>query len=460
VEIVYALAYLVAVVLFIIGLMRMSSPRTARMGNLLSAVGMLIAIVVTVLQQEVLNYVMVLVGLAIGALIGGITARSIKMIQMPQWVGMYNGLGGLASLLIAVSDFFRLDNISAFTTVDSVTIVITILIGAITLSGSLIAYAKLEGLLSAKPITYKFQNWWNLIIFVIIIALMVYLILVPNVPMMIVLTVLTLIIGVLLVIPIGGADMPVVISLLNSYSGMAGCAAGFVLGDSFLIISGALVGAAGLILTQVMCKAMNRSLTNVMFGAFGATVQKAGAGAGGTEKVAREATVEDVGTILGYAKSVIFVPGYGLATAQAQHLVKELANLLEAKGADVKYAIHPVAGRMPGHMNVLLAEADVPYDKLYDLDSINNEFERADAAVVVGANDVLNPVARDVKDSPLYGMPILNVDKAKSVIIIKRSLAPGFAGIDNPIFYMDKTMMYFRDAKKGLAEIIEEVKTL
>jgi H+-translocating NAD(P) transhydrogenase subunit beta len=460
VENLYALAYLVAVILFIIGLMRMSSPKTARLGNLLSAVGMLIAIVATVLQQQVMNYTMVLVGLAIGAIVGGVTARMIKMIQMPQWVGMYNGLGGLASLLIAIAEFFRLSNIDAFTTIDSVTIVITILIGSITLAGSLIAYAKLEGLLPAKPITYKMQNLWNLIIFVVILALMIYLIFVPNVIMMIVLVLVTLIIGVLLVIPIGGADMPVVISLLNSYSGMAGCAAGFVLGDMFLIISGALVGAAGLILTQVMCKAMNRSLTNVMFGAFGAVVHAPGAGGAGAEKVAREATVEDIGTILGYAKSVIFVPGYGLATAQAQHLVKELANMLEAKGVDVKYAIHPVAGRMPGHMNVLLAEADVPYDKLYDLDSINNEFERADAAVVIGANDVLNPVARDVKDSPLYGMPILNVDKAKSVIIIKRSLAPGFAGIDNPIFYMDKTMMFFRDAKKGLAEIVEEVKSL
>ena len=311
----YALAYLVAVILFIIGLMRMSSPKTARVGNLLSAVGMLIAIVATVLQQEVLNYTMVLVGLAIGAIVGGVTARMIKMIQMPQWVGMYNGLGGLASLLIGIAEFFRLSNIDAFTTIDSVTIVITILIGSITLAGSLIAYAKLEGLLPAKPITYKMQNLWNLIIFVIILALMIYLIFVPNTLMMIILTLLTLVIGVLLVIPIGGADMPVVISLLNSYSGMAGCAAGFVLGDMFLIIAGALVGAAGLILTQVMCKAMNRSLTNVMFGAFGSVVHAPGAGGAGAEKVAREATVEDIGTILGYAKSVIFVPGYGLATA-------------------------------------------------------------------------------------------------------------------------------------------------
>ena len=277
---------------------------------------------------------------------------------------------------------------------------------------------------------------------------------------MIILVAVTLVLGVLLVIPIGGADMPVVISLLNSYSGLAGCAAGFVLGNMFLIISGALVGAAGFILTRIMCKAMNRSLGNVMFGAFGAVVQSVGGEGDDADKVVREATQEDVGMLLGYAKSVIFVPGYGLATSQAQHHVAELANILEGKGISVKYAIHPVAGRMPGHMNVLLAEANVPYDKLYDLDDINNEFERTDVAVVVGANDVTNPAARNVADSPLYGMPILNVDKAKSIVVIKRSLSPGFAGIDNPLFYMENTMMFFRDGKQAFIEILEEIKNM
>jgi len=455
------IAYLIAAILFIIGLMRMGTPKTARVGNILAAIGMLIAIVITLLLREVLNYTMILIGIAVGGIIGGVAARTVKMTQMPQMVGIYNGFGGGGSLLIAVAEFLRISSIQAFTAVDSVTIVITILIGSITFSGSMIAFGKLQGLVSTRPITYPLQNIWNAIIFLVVLAGMIYLIVVPgSVPIMIALVVVTLILGVLLVIPIGGADMPVVISLLNSYSGLAGCAAGFVLGNMFLIISGALVGAAGFILTRIMCKAMNRSLSNVMFGAFGAVVQTTGAAGEEGDKVVREATPEDVSMLLGYAKSVIFVPGYGLATSQAQHHVAELANLLEEKGIDVKYAIHPVAGRMPGHMNVLLAEANVPYDKLHDLDDINNEFERTDVAVVVGANDVTNPAARNVADSPLYGMPILNVDKAKSVVIIKRSLSPGFAGIDNPLFYMEKTMMFFRDGKQAFVEILEEIKNM
>jgi len=458
---VYSLvAYLVAAVLFIIGLMRMSTPRTARMGNTLAAIGMLIAIVITLLLKEVLNYTMILIGIAIGGIIGGFAARKVKMTAMPQMVGIYNGFGGGGSLLIAAAEFFRYTDVG-FTTQNSVTIVITILIGAVTFSGSMIAFGKLQGLVKARPITYPMQNIWNLVIFVAILAMIIYLIVSPgNIPIFIVLVVVSLALGVLLVIPIGGADMPVVISLLNSYSGLAGCAAGFVLGNMFLIISGALVGAAGFILTRIMCKAMNRSLGNVIFGAFGAVVQTVGAAGEEGEKVVREATPEDVTTLIGYAKSVIFVPGYGLATSQAQHHVAELANVLEKRGTDVKYAIHPVAGRMPGHMNVLLAEANVPYDKLYALDDINNDFERTDVAVVIGANDVTNPAARNIADSPLYGMPILNVDKAKSVIIIKRSLSPGFAGVDNPLFYMEKTMMFFRDGKQAIIEILDEIKNL
>lgn len=453
-------AYLLAAVLFIVGLMRMGAPKTARGGNVLAALGMLIAVIVTLLLKEVLNYTLILVGIAIGGIIGGVVARTVKMTAMPQMVGIYNGFGGGASLLIAGAEFFRIADLGqGFIVETSVTIVITVLIGAVTLSGSMVAFGKLQGLISTRPITYPLQNIWNLLIFLAVVAGMVFLVASPgNVTVFMVLVVVCLLLGVLLVIPIGGADMPVVISLLNSYSGVAGAAAGFVLGNMFLIISGALVGAAGFILTRIMCKAMNRSLSNVMFGAFGAAPK--GGTVAGTEgdKTVREATPEDVGTLIGYAQSVIIVPGYGLATSQAQHQVAELADMLEKRGTSVKYAIHPVAGRMPGHMNVLLAEADVPYDKLYDLDDINSEFERTDVAIVIGANDVTNPVARDEPDSPLYGMPILNVDKAKSIVVIKRSMSPGFAGIDNPLFYGEKTMMFFRDGKQAFIELIDELK--
>jgi len=454
--------YLVAAILFIIGLMRLSSPATARTGNILAATGMLIAIVITLLLRGVLNYTMILVGIAIGGVIGGVAARTVKMTAMPQMVGIYNGLGGGASLLIAVAEFFRYYKLDGgFDVQNTATIMVTVLIGAVTLSGSMIAFGKLQGFIRSKPITYPFQNIFNLAIFLIILGSIIYLIIAPeSIPLFLGLILVALVLGVLLVIPIGAADMPVVISLLNSYSGLAAAAAGFVLGNMFLIISGALVGASGFILTRIMCRAMNRSLTNVIFGAFGAVTASSAVTGSEEERVVRETSGEEVATLLGYSKRVIIVPGYGLAVAQAQHQVAELANMLEARGVDVKYAIHPVAGRMPGHMNVLLAEANIPYDKLCDLDSINNEFERADVAMIVGANDVVNPTARNVQDSPIYGMPILNADKAQSVIVIKRSLSPGFAGIDNPLFYMDRTMMFFRDAKQAFLEIIDEVKHL
>ncbi len=453
--------YLVAAVLFIIGLMRLSSPATARTGNIMAAIGMFIAVVITLLLQDILNYTMILVGIAIGGVIGGVAARAVKMTAMPQMVGIYNGLGGGASLLIAAAEFFRYYKIdSGFDVQNAATIMITVLIGAVTFSGSIIAFGKLQGFVQSRPITYPFQNIFNLVIFLAILGAIIYLIIAPeSIPLFLGLIVVALILGVLLVIPIGAADMPVVISLLNSYSGLAAAAAGFVLGNMFLIISGALVGASGFILTRIMCRAMNRSLTNVIFGAFGAVASSATDSAVG-ERVVRETSGEEVATLLGYSKRAIIVPGYGLAVAQAQHQVAELADMLEARGVDVKYAIHPVAGRMPGHMNVLLAEANIPYDKLFDLDQINSEFERADVAVVVGANDVVNPVARNVEGSPIYGMPILNADRAQSVVVIKRSLSPGFAGIDNPLFYMDKTMMFFHDAKQAFLEIIDEVKHL
>jgi NAD(P) transhydrogenase subunit beta len=453
--------YLVAAVLFIIGLMRLSSPATARTGNIMAAIGMLIAVVITLLLNEVLNYTMILVGIAIGGVIGGVAARAVRMTAMPQMVGVYNGLGGGASLLIAAAEFFRYYKLDGgFDVQSAATIMVTVLIGAVTFSGSMIAFGKLQGLVQSRPITYPFQNIFNLVIFLSILGAIIYLIIAPeSIPLFLGLIVVALVLGVLLVIPIGAADMPVVISLLNSYSGLAAAAAGFVLGNMFLIISGALVGASGFILTRIMCRAMNRSLTNVIFGAFGAVASSATDSAAG-ERVVRETSGEEVATLLGYSKRAIIVPGYGLAVAQAQHQVAELADMLEARGVDVKYAIHPVAGRMPGHMNVLLAEANIPYDKLFDLDHINNEFERADVVVVVGANDVVNPVARNVEGSPIYGMPILNADKAQSVVVIKRSLSPGFAGIDNPLFYMEKTMMFFRDAKQAFLEIIDEVKHL
>jgi len=452
--------YLVAAVLFIVGLMRLSSPATARTGNMLAATGMLIAVVVTLLLRGVLNYTMILAGIAVGGVIGGVAARAVKMTAMPQMVGIYNGLGGGASLLIAAAEFFRYYRLDGgFDVQNTVTIMVTVLIGAVTLSGSMVAFGKLQGLVRSRPITYPFQNIFNLVIFLVILGSMVYLTIAPeSIPLFLGLIAVALVLGILLVIPIGAADMPVVISLLNSYSGLAAAAAGFVLGNMFLIISGTLVGASGFILTRIMCRAMNRSLTNVVFGAFGATAASTATAGGEGERVVRETSGEEVATLLGYSRRVIVVPGYGLAVAQAQHQVAELANMLEEKGVDVRYAIHPVAGRMPGHMNVLLAEANIPYDKLFDLDEINNDFERADVAVVVGANDVVNPVARNVQDSPIYGMPVLSADKAQSVVVIKRSLSPGFAGIDNPLFYMDRTMMFFRDAKQAFLEIIDEVK--
>ena len=458
----YLAAYLLAAILFIIGLKRMSTPMTARWGNALAATGMLVAVIVTLLLKEVLNYTMILIGIAVGGIIGGVAARTVKMTAMPQMVAIYNGFGGGASLLIAAAEFSRYISIGGGIPVESsITIVLTVLIGAVTLSGSLIAFAKLQGLVAAKPITYSLQNILNLIIFMVILGIMVYLVLVPvNVPMFILLVVIALVLGILLVIPIGGADMPVVISLLNCYSGLAACAAGFVLNNMFLVISGALVGAAGFILTRLMCQAMNRSLRNVMFGAFGAIVESETATKLDSKAEVHEVTPSQVASLISQAKSVIFVPGYGLATSQAQHEVSELANLLELRGTNVKYAIHPVAGRMPGHMYVLLAEANISYDKLFGLDDINDDFEKTDIAVVIGANDVTNPAARDVSDSPLFGMPILNVDHAKRVIVIKRSLAPGFAGIDNPLFYLDKTLMFFRDGKQGLLQIIDEIKNL
>ena len=454
------LSYLLSSVLFVVGLKRMQSPATARQGNGLAALAMLIAILGTLVENEVLTWGAILAGTAVGSLVGAVGARAVKMTAMPEMVGLFNGLGGAASALVAAAEMLRLSTAGGVSVTEGATIALTMLIGAVTFSGSMIAFAKLGGWMTGNPITFPLQKTVNAALFGVIVVLGVAIALnrplggVDTLTLFWILSALSALLGVLLVIPIGGADMPVVISLLNSYSGMAGSAAGFVIGNMVLIISGALVGSAGLILTKIMCKAMNRSLANVAFGAFGGTATQ-GKIAG--KQNAKSVDAEQAAMLLAYAGSVVVVPGYGLAVSQAQHELRKVMDMLEERGVDVKYAIHPVAGRMPGHMNVLLAEADVPYDKLYDLDQINDDFGRTDVVVVVGANDVVNPEARNPQ-SVIAGMPILDVDKARNVIVVKRSLSPGFAGIDNPLFYLDNTRMYFADAKQALADIAKEVK--
>ncbi len=457
IALVIALTYLVAAVLFIVGLKLLSSPRTARRGNAIGALGMLLAIAATLLDQQIIGFRWILLGFAIGTAAGAWLALAVKMTAMPQMVALLNGFGGAASAIVAIAEYhlLLLDPAQRATDV-VVSIMATTLIGALTFTGSMVAFAKLQELMPGKAITFPLQKALNFALLAAAVGVSAWLVVDFDMPTVFTaLIVISLVVGVLLVIPIGGADMPVVISLLNSYSGMAGAAAGFVLHNNVLIISGALVGASGIILTQIMCRAMNRSLTNVLFGAFGATTTAAAGD--GADRPGRTVRPEDAAVMLGYARSVVFVPGYGLAVAQAQHSVKELATLLEKRGVDVKYAIHPVAGRMPGHMNVLLAEADVPYDKLYEMDDINREFDRTDVALVIGANDVTNPAARTDPTSPLYGMPILDVDHAKSVIVIKRSMNPGFAGIENELYYNEKTAMLFGDAKKMLVAVAGEI---
>jgi NAD(P) transhydrogenase subunit beta len=453
--------YLVAAVLFIIGLKRLSSPVTARHGNALSGVGMLIAIAVTLFDRGILSFQAILVGLAVGSVLGLWMARAVKMTSMPQMVALLNGFGGGSSLLVGGAEFLKAELAGTTPPLDvGVTTQLSLLVGAVTLSGSLIAWAKLQEVMTGKPITFPMQKTVNAMTFVVIAALATYQIATPQQviwPFYAVIA-LSLVLGVLLVIPIGGADMPVVISLLNSYSGIAAAMTGFVIHNNLLIIAGALVGSSGIILSQIMCKAMNRSLTNVLFGAFGGG---SGVGAKSAEGLTvRQVSVEDAAIQLAYAQFVIVVPGYGLAVAQAQHAVRELADLIERRGGEVKYAIHPVAGRMPGHMNVLLAEANVPYDKLCEMDQINDDFQRADVALVIGANDVVNPAARTDPGSPIYGMPILNADQAKSVIVMKRGMSAGFAGIENELFYNPKTAMLFGDAKQSLTRLLTEIKAL
>jgi len=454
------LLYLLSAALFIFGLKRLSSPATAVSGNRLASVGMLIAIVATLVFGEILSFEWIIGGIIVGSLIGAVFARRVQMTGMPQMVAMLNGFGGGASALVASAEYLRFVNAGTLIPVSTgVSIQLSVLIGAVTFSGSLIAFGKLQEWVSGRAVTYPLQKTLNALLFLTTIALVVGLIMQPdNTTWFLILVGVALVLGVLSVISIGGADMPVVISLLNSYSGLAAAMTGFVINNYGLIISGALVGASGLILTNIMCKAMNRSLGNVLFGAFGASPQAVAAvGAGEQDQTVRQVSAEDAATMLAYARLVVVVPGYGLAVAQAQHDIREMADLIEKRGGTVKYGIHPVAGRMPGHMNVLLAEANVPYDQLKDMDEINPEFERCDVALVVGANDVVNPDARSKTDSPLYGMPILDVDKAKHVIVLKRSMNPGFAGVQNPLFFNENTSMLFGSAKDTVVRLVKEI---
>ena len=453
------LAYMVAAAFFIIGLQWLSSPKRARQGNVLSAVGMLIAVIATVLLEEIVDYTMIGVGLAIGALAGIVVARKVKMTAMPQMVGILNGFGGAASALVAIAEYFRYSS-AAMPSIDtSITIMLTTIIGAVTFSGSVVAAGKLQEVISGRPILFPLQQLVNLLFFLASVGIGAYLVISFGDPwLFLIMTTVALVLGVLFAIPVGGADMPVVICLLNSLSGIAGALAGFVVSNNALIISGALVGASGLILTQIMCVAMNRSIANVLFSGFGAHVQSSGAAVAG--KAVKPIQAEEAAISLAYARLVIIVPGYGMAVAQAQHAVRQLADELDKRGVDVRFAVHPVAGRMPGHMNVLLAEANVPYEKLYEMEQINDEFSRADVALIIGANDVVNPAARHDVGSPIYGMPILNADHAKQVIVNKRSMNPGFAGIENELFYNDNTSMLFGSAQDAIAKVTKAIKEL
>ena len=456
------MAYLAATGLFILGLRKLRSPVSAIGGNRLAAVGMLIAILATVLDRAVLHLELILLGLMVGTLIGAFVARRVQMTAMPQLVGLFNGFGGGASALVAMGEYGRLSGTESVPDVSTMlTILLSLFIGAATLTGSLVAFGKLQGLLSGAPIRFPFQQGVNGVSSLVLLASAIVLLQAPDaVGVFLALVGLALLLGCLFVLPIGSADMPVVISLLNACSGLAASAAGFVVQNPLLIIAGALVGASGLILTQMMCTSMNRSLALVLFGAFGATHRTTGTDISSGEKVVRRVDVEEAAMMLAYARTVIIVPGYGMAVAQAQHAVYELATQLKRHGVEITYAIHPVAGRMPGHMNVLLAEANVAYTELADMDIVNPVFEHTDVALVIGANDIVNPAARSDVQSPIYGMPILDVDKAHHTIVIKRSLSPGFAGIDNALFYEKNTMMLFGDARTVATSLINEVKTL
>lgn len=459
------LFYVVASILFIFGLKMLSKSETARKGNFISAVGMFIAVVAALLSNKIIHWQWIVTGIIAGSLVGAVVARKVAMTSMPEMVALFNGFGGLASLLVGWAEYQKQINTGEIVNESSgslLIIILAILIGGVTFTGSIIAWGKLSGKVPTRPIQYKGQQVVNSLVLLLLLTGSILfgplrgLELLNTYHILIGIIVISSLLGVLFVIPIGGGDMPVVISLLNSYSGMAACAAGFVISNNVLIVAGALVGSSGIILTNIMCKAMNRSLSNVLFSGFGSVTAKSGGSE--TRGEAKPLSVEDAYLILEAATNVLIVPGYGMAVAQAQHAVQELAELLEENGAEVNFGIHPVAGRMPGHMNVLLAEASVPYEQLKEMDSVNPTIENVDVAIVIGANDVVNPDARDNQSSPLYGMPIINVDKARTVMVLKRSMNPGFAGVENPLFFNDNTRMIFGDAKQSIQGLVAEFK--
>ena len=447
-ELMTQLGYVFAAGLFIFGLKMLGSPATARRGNMISAIGMLVAIVSALLDQGIVDFTYIAAGMVVGGLIGAIAARAVAMTAMPEMVALFNGFGGAASLLVGWAALSP--DSGTFTLV---TIVLSILIGGVTLTGSLIAYGKLSETIGSGAITFSGQQIVNSLVVLGILGGAVMFCMNPADPTWLYIVIgLALVFGIMAVIPIGGADMPVVISLLNSYSGLAACAAGFAINNNVLIVAGSLVGASGIILTQIMCKAMNRSLSNVLFSGFASVSSEETVIEGEIKPI----SVDDAYYVLEAAANVAIIPGYGMAVAQAQHVVKELTELLENNGCEVNFGIHPVAGRMPGHMNVLLAEADVPYDQLLEMDEINPRMETVDVAIVIGANDVVNPAAREVESSPIYGMPVINVADARTVFVLKRSMASGFAGIENPLFYKENTRMLFGDAKESIGGLIRE----
>jgi len=453
----FDLAYLACAALFIFGLMRLASPRTAVRGNQLAAAAMGVIIAVTLWDSGAHNLAWIIAGAVVGGAIGAYSARAVKMTAMPQMVALFNGVGGGAAALIAFSEFHGVGNLP---TNDVVSTLFSAIVGSVSFAGSMVAFGKLQELITGSPVTMPGQKLVNAALFLAVLALAVWQFAgSQNEGLLAVTMALALVLGVIMVMAIGGADMPVVISLLNSFTGLAAAATGFALNNDALIIAGTLVGASGTLLTQMMGRAMNRSIANVVFGAFGTgSGEAAAAGPGGGQ--VRATSADDVAVMLAYARRVVIVPGYGLAVAQAQHNVRELADQLQKRGVDVRYAIHPVAGRMPGHMNVLLAEADVPYTQLYEMDDINDEFARTDVVLVIGANDVVNPAAKNTPGSPIYGMPVLNVDDASSVVVLKRSMNTGFAGIENELFYEPKTTMLFGDAKDSIVNLTGAVKAV
>ena len=452
-------AYIVAGIFFILTLRGLSNPETSRRGNTLGMIGMAIAIVTTIASPVVQSYEWIVAGIAIGGLIGAVTARKIQMTALPQLVAAFHSLVGLAAVLVATAallspENYNIGSVGNISPGSLAEMSLGLAIGAITFSGSLIAFAKLQGLMTGNPLVFKGQHFLNALLGIAMVVLIILFCLSEDYNLFFALMAVSFVLGFLLILPIGGADMPVVVSMLNSYSGWAAAGIGFTLQNSLLIIVGALVGSSGAILSYIMCKGMNRSIFNVILGGFGGDSAAAGPAGTGEQRPVKAGSADDAAFIMKNASKVIIVPGYGMAVAQAQHALREMADQLKAEGVEVKYAIHPVAGRMPGHMNVLLAEANVPYDEVFELEEINHEFSTADAVFVIGANDVTNPVAKTDPASPIYGMPILDVEKAKTVLFVKRSMSPGYAGVDNELFFRDNTMMLFGDAKKMTEEIV------